>query len=321
MAAKKSETAVAVGGRQVKLTNQDKILFPRDGYTKGDLVAYYRAVAPFILPYLRDNPLTMERFPDGIAVPRGIWEKQMPRYTPDWVERVTIKPSTGEPREVTYVVCDDEATLVWVANLAAVTLHIWYSRVRSLDTPDVILLDLDPGERCPLARLAKVALAFREELGNVGIVPAVKTTGGMGLHVVIPLKPKYDYEVAKAFAELVARRVHTVLPHDTTLERTISRRPEDLVYLDWVQVGKGKTYVAPFTVRARDGAPVSMPLEWREVEAMRRKRAPETTREMRRWTLANVPKLVAKDGDPWRREGWKPQSLESALSRARSLWE
>jgi bifunctional non-homologous end joining protein LigD len=321
VAAKKSETVVEIGGRAIKLTNQDKVLFPNDGYTKGDLVAYYRAVAPAILPYLRDNPLTMERFPDGIAVPRGIWEKQMPRYTPDWVKRVTIKPSTGEPREVTYVVCDDEATLVWVANLAAITLHIWYSRIHSLDTPDVILLDLDPGERCPLARLAKVALAFREELGNVGIVPVVKTTGGMGLHVIIPLKPKYGYDVAKGFSELVARRVHTVLPKDTTLERTISRRPEDLVYLDWVQVGKGKTYVAPFTVRARDGAPVSMPLEWREVEAMRRKRAPETTREMRRWTIANVPKLLAKDGDPWRREGWKPQSLESALSRARSLWE
>jgi bifunctional non-homologous end joining protein LigD len=321
MAAKKSETVIVIGGRQVKLTNQDKVLFPNDGYTKGDLVAYYRAVAPAILPYLRDNPLTMERFPDGIAVSRGIWEKQMPRYTPDWVKRVTIKPSTGEPREVTYVVCDDEAALVWVANLAAITLHIWYSRVRSLDTPDVILLDLDPGERCPLARLARVALAFREELGNVGIVPVVKTTGGMGLHLIIPLKPKYGYDVAKAFAELVARRVHTVLPQDTTLERTIAKRPDDVVYLDWVQVGKGKTYVAPFTVRARDGAPVSMPLEWREVEAMRRKRAPETTREMRRWTIANVPKLVAKDGDPWRREGWKPQSLESALSRARTLWE
>jgi bifunctional non-homologous end joining protein LigD len=237
------------------------------------------------------------------------------------VQRVTIKPSTGEPREVTYVVCDDEATLVWVANLAAITLHIWYSRVQSLDTPDVILFDLDPGERCPLARLAKVALAFREELANVGLRAYVKTTGGMGLHVVLPLQPKYDYDLAKGVSELVARRIHSVLPKDTTLERSISKRPEDLVYLDWVQVGKGKTYVAPFTVRARDGAPVSMPLGWREVEAMRRKRAPETTREMRRWTIANVPGLVAKNGDPWRREGWKPQSLESALSRARSLWE
>ena len=321
MAAKKTETAVDVGGRAVKLTNQDKVLFPNDGYTKGDLVAYYRAVAPVILPYLRDNPLTMERYPDGIASTRGIWEKQMPKYTSEWVHRVTIPPTTGQPRDVTYVVCDDEATLVWVANLAAITLHIWYSHVPAIDVPDVILFDLDPGERCPLARLAKVALAFREELENVGIRAYVKTTGGMGLHVIVPLEPRYDYEVAKGVSELVARRINAVLPKDTTLERAIARRPEDLVYLDWVQVGKGKTYVAPFTVRARDGAPVSMPLAWRDVEAMRRKRAPETTAEMRRWTIANVPKLVAKHGDPWRREGWKPQSLESALSKARSLWE
>ena len=147
------------------------------------------------------------------------------------------------------------------------------------------------------------------------------TTGGMGLHVIVPLEPRYDYEIAKGVSELVARRIHSVLPKDATLERTIAKRPDDVVYLDWVQVGKGKTYVAPFTVRARDGAPVSMPLAWRDVEAMRRKRAPETTAEMRRWTIANVPGLVAKHGDPWRREGWKPQSLESALTKARSLWE
>ena len=318
--AKKSETTVDVNGRTVKLTNQDKVLFPADGYTKGDLVAYYRAVAPVILPYLRDNPVTMERFPDGIGVPRGIWEKQMPRYTPEWVSRATIPPSTGQPRDVTYVVVNDEASLVWVANLAAITLHIWYSHVPAIDVPDVILFDLDPGEKCPLARLARVALAFREELENIGIRAYVKTTGGMGLHVLVPLEPRYDYDVAKGVSELVARRINSVLPKDTTLERTIARRPEDLVYLDWVQVGKGKTYVAPFTVRARDGAPVSMPLAWREVEAMRRKRAPETTAEMRRWTIANVPRLVAKTGDPWRNEGWIPQSLESALARARPLW-
>ncbi len=321
MSPKSPEIVATIGGRELKLTNQDKVLFPNDGYTKGDLVRYYRAVAPVILPYLRGNPLTMERFPDGIGMPRGIWEKQMPRYTPDWVGRVTIPPSTGEPRNVTYLVVDDEAALVWVANLAAITLHIWYSHVPTIDVPDVILFDLDPGERCPLARLAKVALAFRDELAAVGIRAYVKTTGGMGLHVILPLEPHYDYEIAKGVSELVARRIHAVLPKDTTLERTISRRPEDLVYLDWVQVGKGKTYVAPFTVRARDGAPVSMPLAWREVEAMRRKRARETTAEMRRWTIANVPKLVATTGDPWRREGWKPQSLESALSKARSLWE
>jgi bifunctional non-homologous end joining protein LigD len=319
VATKKTETSVVVDGRSLRLTNQDKILFPRDGYTKGDLVAYYRAVAPVILPYLRDNPLTMERYPDGIDSTR-FWEKQMPKFTPDWVRRATIPPTTGTPRKVTYVVCDDEASLVWLANLAAITLHIWFSRISALDVPEVILFDLDPGERCPLARLAKVALAFRDELGAIGLHPLVKTTGGMGFHVVLPLQPKYGYDQAKAFSELAAHRINTVLPSDTTLERAVARRPEDLVYLDWVQVGKGKTYVAPFTVRARDGAPVSMPLTWPDVEGMRRKRAPETTAEMQRWTLANVPKIVAKSGDPWQREGMRPQALEKALRDARRLW-
>ncbi|MBV8150724.1 MAG: non-homologous end-joining DNA ligase [Candidatus Eremiobacteraeota bacterium] len=318
-ARKRTEAHLTVGKRELTLSNQDKVLFPDDGYTKGDLVAYYRAVAPVILPYLRSNPLTMERFPDGIDIPRGIWEKQLPRYTPEWIGRATIPPSTGEPREVTYLVVNDEASLVWVANLAAITLHIWYSHVPTLDTPDVILFDLDPGEKCPLARLAKVALAFRDELETIGLRAYVKTTGGMGLHVIVPLAPKYDYDVAKGVSELLARHINAVLPDDTTLERTIKRRPENVVYLDWVQVGKGKTYVAPFSVRARNGAPVSMPLAWAEVETMRRKRAPETTAEMRRWTIANVPELVA-EGDPWRREGWKPQALEAALKRARSLW-
>jgi len=318
---KSADVQAVVDGRALKLTNQDKVLFPADGYTKGDLIAYYRAVAPVLLPYLHGVPLTMERYPDGIAVTRAFWEKQIPRFAPDWVGRVTVPSEHSARGEVTFPICNDEATLVWIGNLAAITLHIWYSHVPSLDTPDVILFDLDPGERCPLARLARVALGLRDELERIGIAPVVKTTGGYGLHVLVPLKPDYDYDVAKGFAELVARHVHTVLPDETTLERTLARRPEDRVYLDWVQVGKGKTYVAPFSVRARDGATVSMPLGWSEVEAMRRKRAPETTAEMRRWTIANVPGLVAKAGDPWKREGWKPQALEGALSRARSLWE
>jgi bifunctional non-homologous end joining protein LigD len=318
---KTADVRVVVDGRTLTLTNQDKVLFPRDGYTKGDLIAYYRAVAPVILPYLRDNPLTLERFPDGIDVPRGFWEKQIPRFAPNWMPRVKVKASTGESREVTFLLCQDEATLTWLANLAAITLHIWYSHVPTLDVPDLILFDLDPGERCPLARLAKVAVAFRDELAEIGLRAYVKTTGGMGMHVVVPLAPYYDYDVAKRVSELLAHHINAVLPEDTTLERTIARRPDDRVYLDWVQVGKGKTYVAPFSVRARDGAPVSMPLPWGEVEAMRRKRAPETTREMRRWTIREVPALVAADGDPWRAEGWEPQRLEKPLAQARTRWD
>jgi bifunctional non-homologous end joining protein LigD len=313
------KTNVTIGGRSVALSNPDKVLWPKDGYTKGDLVAYYRTMAPYILPYLTGRPLTLERFPDGIDA-ASWWEKDKPRGLPAWVKTTTVPSTHGKNDTVEFIVCDDEATLAYVANLGAIVLHVWYSHLPKLDTPDFILIDLDPYE-CGIATLARVALCFRDELERIGLQPIVKTTGGSGLHVLLPVQARYDYDTAKHFAELLARRVNGLLPDDTTLERAIARRPKGRVYLDYVQVGKGKTYVAPFSVRARDGAPVSMPLGWHEVEAMRRKRAPDTASEMRRWTIKNVPALIKKSGDPWSAEGWKPQRLEKALSNARSLWE
>jgi bifunctional non-homologous end joining protein LigD len=317
MSPKRVESTVEIDGRSVVLSNPDKILFPRDEYAKRDLVAYYRTMAPAILPYLRDRPLTIERFPDGIDGETW-WAKDKPRGLPAWVRTVAVDASTRRDH-IDFIVCNDEATLAYVANLGSIVLHVWYSHVPTLDTPDFILIDLDPYE-CGIAVLARVALRFREELENIGLHPLVKTTGGSGLHVVIPLEPHYDYDMAKNFAQLLAHRVNQVAPDDTTLERTIAKRPKGTVYLDFVQVGRGKTFVAPFSVRARDGAPVSMPLRWPEVEAMRRKRASGTEGEMARWTIANVPKLVEKNGDPWAEAGWVPQRLEPALETARSLW-
>jgi bifunctional non-homologous end joining protein LigD len=314
---KTTKTQTAVAGRDLQFTNLDKVLWPRDGFTKGDLIAYDRAVAPWIIPYLTGRPLTLERFPDGIDRP-GFWEKKVPRGAPPWVRTVVTDVSTRDER-LEFMICDDEPTLAYVANLAGIVLHVWFSHEPTLDVPDFILIDLDPWEGCTLATLARVALAVRDELASLKVTPLVKTTGGSGLHVVIPLAPRYDWEVAKAFAELVARRVHDVLPDHTTLVRATGRRPKGTVYLDYVQVGKGKTYVAPFSVRARDGAPVSMPIAWSEVEAMRRKRATETAPEMLRWTMRNVPGLLARHGDPWS-EGWTAHRLETPLSKARSLW-
>ena len=312
-----AKTAVTVGGRSLQLSNLDKVLWPRDGYTKGDLIAYYRAVARWLLPYVKGRPLTLERYPNGIDE-AGWWEKQIPRGLPDWVETVVTDASTKREK-LEFIVAGDEPALAYVANLAAIVLHVWYSHAPTLDVPDFILIDLDPWDGCTLATLARVALAVRDELAGLGVKPLVKTTGGSGLHVVIPLAPRYDWEIAKAFAELIARRIHAVLPEQTTLERTTSRRPRGTVYLDYVQVGKGKTYVAPFSVRARDGAPVSMPIAWTEVEAMRRKRSKETAPEMLRWTIANVPALLQRSGDPWS-QGRTAHRLESPLSKARQTW-
>jgi bifunctional non-homologous end joining protein LigD len=316
-AVKAAKAELVVGDRRLAVTNLDKVLWPRDGYTKGDLIAYYRAVATWLLPHVKGRPLTLERYPNGIDEP-GWWEKHSPRGLPDWIPTVKTDASTRH-EQIEFMLCEDEPTLAYVANLAAVVLHVWYSREPTLDVPDFILIDLDPGDDCTLATLARVALAARDELTTVGVTPLVKTTGGKGLHVVVPLEPHYDWDMAKGFAELIARRIHDVAPEATTLDRTIARRPKGTVYLDYVQVGKGKTYVAPFSVRPRDGAPVSMPIPWSEVEAMRRKRTKTTAPEMTRWNIANVPKLLAKDGDVWA-EGWTPYRLEPVISAARSLW-
>ncbi|MDQ6779538.1 MAG: hypothetical protein M3Z37_00055, partial [Candidatus Eremiobacteraeota bacterium] len=228
-------------------------------------------------------------------------------------------PSTGKHATVRYILCDDEATLVFIANLAAITLHVWTSRVERLDNPDYVLFDLDPWEGCTLKTLAAVALDVRAALAELGLDPVVKTSGGTGLHVILRLAPKYDYDTVKAFAELVARHVAERNPSKVTLERMTKKRKRGTVYIDWVQVGKGKTIVPPFVVRARAGAPVSMPLAWKAVEDMGRKTVRDPLREFGRWSMRNVPALLKKRGDPWA-AGSKKHSLESALRKAAKVW-
>lgn len=312
------KTIVPIGKRELAFTNLDKVLFPRDRITKGDLIEYYRSVAPAILPYLRGRPLTMERYPDGIGK-AGWWEKQVPRGLPDWVKTSTVSAEYGRHAKVEFIVCDDEATLAYVANLAAITLHVWTSREPDLDNPDFLLIDLDRGDGCTLATLCGVALAFRDVIEEVGLEPLIKTTGGSGLHLVVPLAPNYDYDVVKGFSELLARRVNEQAPDKTTLERSVNKRPSGTVYLDYVQVGRGKTLVPPFSVRARDRAPVSMPLDWDDIESLRRKRVADPAREWVRWSLESVPAILGKGGDPWKRR-WRGQRLEPALEKARKRW-
>ena len=294
------------------------MLWPRDGFTKGDLIAYYRAVATWILPHIAGRPLTLERYPNGIDAP-GWWEKHVPKGLPDWIPTVKTPQSEGHD-DIEFMLANDEATLAYVGNLAAIVLHVWYSKTPTLDVPDFILIDLDPGEGCTLATLARVALAARDELGAVGITPLVKTTGGSGLHVVVPLEPHYDWEMAKGFAELIARRI----PHGGAGlfdARTHDQTPPGGHRLPGLRAGRQRQNVrrALSACGRATARPVSMPIPWSEVEAMRRKRAKETGPEMTRWNIANVPKLLAKNGDIWS-EGWTPYRLEPVLTAARSLW-
>ncbi len=317
MAEKRAE--VSVEKRTLSLSNLDKVLWPNDGYTKRDLIDYYYRVREAIVPYLKDRPLTLERFPNGVAA-GSFFEKNIPQGMPRWVHRVTLSNPGGRRAKITYVVCDDAPTLVYLANLAAIVLHIWTSRVGSLDEPDFVLFDLDPGETCTLKTLATVTLEIRDALTETGLAPLVKTTGGMGLHVVVPLARGHSYEQAKLFAELVARRTAQACGDLVTLERMIAKRRQSAVYIDYVQVGHGKTLVSPFSVRARDGAPVSWPLDWSEVEAFKRSRAPVPADVFAKYTIRTVPKALEREGDRWSGRSWKEARLAAVLERARKLW-
>ena len=311
--------SVKVGDRTLSVSNLDKVLWPRDGYTKGDLIAYYQSVSGVIVPHLKERPLTLQRYPDGIDA-ESFFEKRLPKGVPDWVARVATD-SAEATRKITYVVCNDEPTLVYVANLASIVLHVWTSRVETLDEPDFVFFDLDPGEKCTLQTLAKIALAVRETLSAIGMEALVKSSGGMGLHAFVPLTAGYTYESVKLFAELLARHVAGKHGNLVSLERMPKKRNPEAVYLDFVQVGRGKTYVAPYSVRARDGAPVSTPLEWSEIEAFARKRgsvAPSD--EFAKFTMRTTAKRLKDKGDLWGGKAWKKQGLESAVARAQKLW-
>jgi bifunctional non-homologous end joining protein LigD len=312
-------TPLKVGSRTLSVSNLDKVLFPHDGYAKGDLIAYYRTVAQWILPHLRDLPLTLQRYPDGIDK-QSFFEKHLPKGLPDWVPRVTLTSPEGTRAKTTYMVCNDEPTLVYVANLASIVLHVWTSHVETIEEPDYIFFDLDPGEQCTIKTMAAVALEVRDLLGSIGMTPLVKTSGGMGLHVVVPLTSGYSYDAAKMFAEIVAQRVRSEDPERITLERSVSKRDQSAVYFDFQQVGRGKTTVCAYSVRARNGAPVSTPLDWSEVEAFARKRSGTPWDEFAKFNIRTTPKRLEQDGDLWSGKFWQKQELEPAIEKAQKLW-
>jgi bifunctional non-homologous end joining protein LigD len=254
-----------------RLANPDKVLFPRDGFTKRDIWDYYTAIAPVMLPHLRGRPLTVQRYPDGIDGQEW-YQQNAPEKTPAFVRLVDSGPRhEGKKR----IVCDDLQTLQWLANLAALTIHQWTSHVpasattraaidHALALPDYVVLDLDPG-RGPWAHLVEVARAVRSLLGALNLKSYVKTSGKRGVHVYVPIAPGPTHEQATRFAEQMARAVAKVLPEIATVERMKAKRGGKL-YVDYGQNGEGKTVVAPYTLRARDGAVVSTPIEWDELD-------------------------------------------------------
>ena len=237
------------------------MFWPVEGYTKGDLIEYYRAVARWLLPYLRNRPVVLTRFPDGIDG-KSFYQKDAPEFAPAWMRTVGIW-SEDTQREIRYFVCDDEESIIYIANMGSIPLHIWASRVGSLELPDWCVIDLDPKE-APFSDVIRSALVLRRICESAGMPSYVKTTGKTGLHILLPLGRQCTYEQSRMLGELLARLVIRELPESTTITRHVSRRG-DKVYLDYLQNRHGQLIVAPFSVRPLPGASVSMPLVWDEV--------------------------------------------------------
>ena len=279
--------------RQTAFTNVGKVFWPDEGYTKGDLIAYYRAIAPWLLPYLRNRPLVLTRYPDGIAG-KSFFQKDAPGFRPEWI-RTERMWSEETQREIDYFVCDDEASLLYVVNLGTIPLHLWASRAPTLERPDWCVLDLDP-KGAPFEHVVEVALAARELCRRIELPLLVKTSGSSGLHLLIPLGRQCTHEQSRSLGELLARCIVGRLPKIATIVRQVSQR-DGRVYVDYLQNGSGKLIVAPFSARPLPGAPVSVPLAWREVNRrldIRRhtiKTAPERMRNLGADPLAEVLEL------------------------------
>ena len=220
------------------------------------MLNYYAAVADLILPYLKDRPLSLKRYPNGIKE-QFFFQKDTPDTYPDWLRTERID-------DINYVFAGDHASLLYLVNLGCIDHNPWMSRSGSLDHPDFILIDLDPQE-CPYDLIVEAALLVKRVLEQIGLVGYPKTTGGDGMHVYIPIEPVYSYEEARTFAELIARLVTHEKPHLFTTPRSVAKRQKNRVYFDYLQIGKSKTIAAPYVLRAYEGAPVATPLEWAEV--------------------------------------------------------
>jgi len=247
--------------KTINFSNLKKVYWPAERYTKGDMIDYYRAVSRWILPYLRNRPVVMTRFPDGIDG-KSFYQKDAPEFAPEWMRTVRIW-SEDTQREIRYFVCDDEESLLYVANLGTIPLHIWASRVGSLEQCDWCVLDLDPKE-APFSDVIRTAIALRKLCESVRMPSYVKTTGKTGLHILLPLGRQCTYAQSRTLGELLARLVLAELKDIATITRHVTKRG-DKVYIDYLQNRHGQTIVAPFSVRPLPGATVSMPLLWDEV--------------------------------------------------------
>jgi bifunctional non-homologous end joining protein LigD len=292
------------GKRELRLSSLDKVFFPEDGITKGDLLAYYRRVAPAVVPHLRDRPFTMKRYPDG-AHGKFFFQKDAPKHMPEWIPRVEYRSTSRETREkrtIAYPLVNDELALLWMVNMGCIDLNAWYSRVDKPDRPDFCLFDLDPSPDVGFRETVQVALLIKELMDALGLESHAKTSGSDGIHVLVPVSRRHTYADTRRFAEVVAGALVRAHPKLVTTEWAKAKRRG--VLIDANQNGEGKTIASVYSVRPHDGAPVSTPLRWEEV-------TPDL--DPKSFTMEVVLDRVARDGDLFEPVLHGRQSLRAAL--------
>jgi len=280
------EEILIIDGHRVKLTNLDKTFWLEEQYTKGDVITYYREIASTMLPYLKDRPENMHRHPNGITA-ESFYQKDVDAV-PEWVETVKVH-SDSEDKEIDYLVCQNEATLVYMANLGCIEIHPWNSRVGSLENPDYLIMDLDPLE-ISFEKVIESARVVREVLEQAGVAAYCKTSGATGLHIMVPLGARYPYEIVRRFAELIANMTHKKAPSFTSVVRSPEQR-KGRVYLDYLQNRAGQTLASAYSVRPKPGATVSTPLKWDEVKK---------GLDPMDFTIKTIRQRVKEVGDLWK---------------------
>jgi bifunctional non-homologous end joining protein LigD len=286
-AARGGAVTLEVDGREVKLTNLEKVFWPESGITKGDLVQYYAEVAPVLLPHLRDRAMVMKRYPHGVDG-KFFFMKRAPDPRPDWIETCAIEHGSGSV--IHFPMIQDAAALLWVINLGCIDLNPWYSRCADTDRPDFLHFDLDPVPDAGWERVVQSAFLVRDALAAVGLTCVAKTTGSKGIHIYVPIVHGPTQKQVWTFAKEMARTLASHSPDLVTAEYRVAKRPPNRVLVDYNQNAWGRTLASVYSVRPRPGAPVSAPVSWDELEAGAR---------IEDFDLFNVPGRVAERGDLW----------------------
>ena len=281
----KGDVTVNLKGELVSLTSLDRVYWPTQKLTKFDLLSYYLNISSLIMPFLKDRPAILQRYPRGIKAP--MFFQQDTATAPKFIK--TVKLVNQEGREVNYSVYTTVGSLLHFVNLGTIEQHPWHSTLKHLDKPDYLMLDLDP-KQAPWENVLKVALICKEVFDELGVPAFPKTSGSSGIHVYLPLKPKYDYRKVAAIAEGLAAEVARRAPKIATIQRSLAKRQKQQVYVDAMQNARGKTIAAAFSARAREGASVSMPLTWKQIEK---------GVKISDFTIENAPALIKKHGDAW----------------------